>query len=555
MTDHLAAGDRVAVVGAGPVGIVCVRWLLHYGLRPILFEEAPEVGGVWRERGGLAWPSMTTNLSRQITHFFGLEMRSTSFFPTTAEVRQYLQEYAERFDLLRHTRLAHRVVRTTLLPDHKWSVRFRDRNTDVEDEELFDFLVVASGAYSKPYVPLCFERLLAASQDFEGSVYHSRDFPTLFPAGGAASELAGKNVLLVGGSYSAAEIMSELIGHEEPSLNAKRVFWLMRRPHWLLGKWLPYAAAGGKLLPGDLIDLRRTNRRNSTEHCEMTPEEWRASNERMERLCPEQSTLLGGKLHIDRQRYYSSPPRRLLTWNLELFRQNATAERLEVLREERLSRVGGRRAEFESGLIIDCDAIVFCTGFQFNVSDFMDPKVLSALEHDQSDERGVGVLYRCTFLPGFETLAFAGMHRGLRFYICELQARWIARVFSRRQPPPDPKADSIQNALDGERRLIATGHKSSASSSSEHTDPDDSIQFLHNDSVGFADDLAREISALPDGREMERLARDDPELHRCLTEGPILPAHFFIVGPDAAFRAAREEILRINKEIDEFLSK
>ena len=348
----------MALVGAGPVGLVCARWLLHYGLRPTLFEAGPEVGGVWREKGGVAWPSMTTNISRQITHFFGLELRSTGFFPTTAEVREYLREYADRFDLLRHTRLEHLVLRTTLLPDRKWRVRFRNQSSGLEDEETFDLLVVTSGSYTKPHVPLCFERVLAASPDFEGTVHHSRDFPKLFPAGNAPSSLAGKNVLLVGGSYSATEIMSELIGHEDPKLNAKRVFWLMRRPRWLVGKWLPYEAAGGKLLPHDLVQLRRSNKRAASETSERAPDEWRAANEQMERLCPEQSTLLGGKLHIDRKRYYSLPPRRLLTWNYGLFRQSSSAEHLEVLLEEKLTRLGGRWTEFESGIRVECDAIL-----------------------------------------------------------------------------------------------------------------------------------------------------------------------------------------------------
>ena len=91
-----SAGGRVALVGAGPAGLVSSRWLLQYGLRPTLFEVGPEMGGLWREKGGVAWPSMTTNISRQMTHVFGLELRSTRFFPTIAEVREYLREYAER---------------------------------------------------------------------------------------------------------------------------------------------------------------------------------------------------------------------------------------------------------------------------------------------------------------------------------------------------------------------------------------------------------------------------------------------------------------------------
>lgn len=41
------AGCRVAVVGAGAAGLAAARMLLREGHTPVLYEQAPHLGGVW----------------------------------------------------------------------------------------------------------------------------------------------------------------------------------------------------------------------------------------------------------------------------------------------------------------------------------------------------------------------------------------------------------------------------------------------------------------------------------------------------------------------------
>ena len=46
---------HVCVVGAGPSGLACCRWLLHEGLQVTCVEAAADVGGLWNfqpEGGG-----------------------------------------------------------------------------------------------------------------------------------------------------------------------------------------------------------------------------------------------------------------------------------------------------------------------------------------------------------------------------------------------------------------------------------------------------------------------------------------------------------------------
>ena len=43
---------RVAVIGAGPGGLVAARWLLSQGFEPTIFEQGPMLGGQWTGLAG-----------------------------------------------------------------------------------------------------------------------------------------------------------------------------------------------------------------------------------------------------------------------------------------------------------------------------------------------------------------------------------------------------------------------------------------------------------------------------------------------------------------------
>ena len=62
-------GKSVAVIGAGPGGLVAARWLLSQGFEPTIFEQGPMLGGQWTGQDGRSgvWPTMHTNSSRTMT--------------------------------------------------------------------------------------------------------------------------------------------------------------------------------------------------------------------------------------------------------------------------------------------------------------------------------------------------------------------------------------------------------------------------------------------------------------------------------------------------------
>ena len=98
---------RIAVVGAGPSGLVTVKELAEEGHEPTCFERAAGLGGVFRfgEKDGVVWESCRLTSSPLLTSF--------SDFPAPAdrvmhlrvgEYVDYLDRYCDAFDLSVRTR-------------------------------------------------------------------------------------------------------------------------------------------------------------------------------------------------------------------------------------------------------------------------------------------------------------------------------------------------------------------------------------------------------------------------------------------------------------------
>ena len=80
----------------------------------------------------------------------------------------------------------------------KFTVIIHDLVNDQMKTEIFDFVVVASGHFSYPNIPN-----FPGVETFSGRVLHAHDFRD-------ALEFKDKNVLIVGTSYSAEDIGSQL---------------------------------------------------------------------------------------------------------------------------------------------------------------------------------------------------------------------------------------------------------------------------------------------------------------------------------------------------------
>jgi cation diffusion facilitator CzcD-associated flavoprotein CzcO len=393
----IAVMTEVAIIGAGPAGLVAARYLTSEGFEPVLFEQGATIGGQWsgdRARSGV-WPSMRTNTSRILTAFSDLPHADGSqVYPSNQTIRDYLRAYAERFSLSSRVHLGMPVVG---LERHARSGRWLVRTPS--GERAFAYVVVATGAFHRwrlPAVPGL------ASFSGAGGVAHTYQYAD-------ADSLRGLRVLIAGGAISALEIASDLA-----MAGASRVTVTVRRQRYVL----PKLAAG---TPTDHTVFTRFHA--------LAEEAFPA--ERVNQIYTETVLRLGG-----RPEHYGAPAARATVADAGItlcqhFLPLVAEGRIDV--RPWMTSVDGQLVRFSDGSASEFDAILFGTGFDLHLP-FLAPAIRDTLGLDAEHID----LHLRTFHPALPGLAFAGLwdQAGPYFPPIELQARWIAYSWSGAVPAP-----------------------------------------------------------------------------------------------------------------------
>ncbi|MBX2838374.1 MAG: NAD(P)/FAD-dependent oxidoreductase [Gammaproteobacteria bacterium] len=212
---------RIAVIGAGPSGLAQLRAFQSAKAAGadipeiICFEKQDDWGGLWNytwrtgldEYGepvhGSMYRYLWSNGPKE-----GLEFADYSFeehfgkqiasYPPRAVLFDYIQGRVKKADVRSWIRFRTPVrwVEYDESQEH-FNVSYHDLVNDVQKTEPFDHVVVATGHFSTPNVPT-FEGL----ENFNGRVLHAHDFRD-------AVEFKGKDILIIGTSYSAEDIGSQ----------------------------------------------------------------------------------------------------------------------------------------------------------------------------------------------------------------------------------------------------------------------------------------------------------------------------------------------------------
>nr|WP_255479534.1 NAD(P)/FAD-dependent oxidoreductase [Quadrisphaera sp. RL12-1S] len=193
---------RVAVVGAGPSGLSTAAVLTACGHDVVVFEAAPDVGGVWSTTR--AYPGVSTQDDRTSYAFSDTPMPADHpEHPSGDQVRAYLHEYARSKGLLDRIHLRTRVEAAEPTADGEgWLVRTTGPGPGTAAEmttttHAVDWLVMASGVFSTPHVPDWPGR--DAFEAAGGRVVE----PTRLGDGAA---LAGQRVVVVGWGKTACDV-------------------------------------------------------------------------------------------------------------------------------------------------------------------------------------------------------------------------------------------------------------------------------------------------------------------------------------------------------------
>lgn len=226
----------VAIIGAGPAGLVAAKTLLRSSsqdsiFKVTVFEQGTDVGGLWAVESnpnGIINPEMHTNLSQFTVCFSDLAWDSVetqppaNIYPKAWQVHRYLKEYAARYippgtiAFQTYVKVIEHIQTSPDAETKKWKITSiaLKGGTPVEKTEIFDYLIIASGFFSQARkIPFPCTNLIPKQENQPSAILHSSQYRQLSDLSPTHSQSLPGKILVVGGSHSGAEVASLIAMH------------------------------------------------------------------------------------------------------------------------------------------------------------------------------------------------------------------------------------------------------------------------------------------------------------------------------------------------------
>ena len=184
---------EVAIIGAGLGGIGTAIALTREGITDfVILERAADIGGTWRDN---TYPGIAVDIPAQ-AYQFSYELKPTwsRVFAKGSEVKAYVDQCADHYDVRSHVRLNSEVMARTWDADEQlWRLQI-----GADHELTARFVVSAIGSFVEPK-PVD----IPGVDQFEGKILHSARWDHDY-------DLRGKRVGIVGTGASAIQIIPEI---------------------------------------------------------------------------------------------------------------------------------------------------------------------------------------------------------------------------------------------------------------------------------------------------------------------------------------------------------
>jgi len=212
---------RVAVIGAGPTGLMALKNLKEDGFEVTAYDARPYVGGLWKYSTDASLSAaqgtvFNSSIYRSAISDFPFP-EGTDDFPTSVQMHQYLESYCDHFGLRKHLSLNTRV--NGIRRDGKeWAVdveTLSESGTKTTRSDRFDKVLVATGSFTKSKYPT-----IEGIDLFNGAKMHSINFHN-------ESQFDGKKILLVGLHATSQDVTATLHGHASKVYIAHRTGLVM----------------------------------------------------------------------------------------------------------------------------------------------------------------------------------------------------------------------------------------------------------------------------------------------------------------------------------------
>jgi len=209
---------KVAIIGAGPSGLVMAKQLKDREIPFAIFERDADLGGVWNinNEHSVMYESAHTISSKFLTQFTEYPMPTDySDYVSHHKMLSYFKNYAAEYDLKDAIHFNQNIVEVNQTAQGKFALKTEGQ----QEVQVFDYLVIATGHVSQPRFP---DLDLSA---FNGDVIHTCDYeePSIFK---------DKNVMIIGAGNSACDIACDAVS------TASHVSVSMRRGYYFIPKFI-----------------------------------------------------------------------------------------------------------------------------------------------------------------------------------------------------------------------------------------------------------------------------------------------------------------------------
>lgn len=398
--------QTIGIVGAGVSGLVTAKTCLEYGYKIKVFEKDSEPGGVWAS--SRRYPGITTQNTKDTYYFSDFPMpKNYPAWPTGEQVQSYLLGYAKEFDLLPYIHVSHTVTGVRFEGD-RWRIRGVNRTGMFETQ--VDFLIVCNGTFSDPYVPAI--PGMHSFVEAGGEILHSTQFRS-------TEACRDKRLIVVGFSKSASDIVTKA---EETARTTHLVYreakWKI--PRFIKGinmKYLILSRLGEALVKPEQHNRmeRFIHRSGLAKKMLSFMENYTSRTHGLDRLGLRPASRIQdqafGEINLDTPDFYA-----------KIENGRIVAEQGEI------AAFDGKKAILTTGEQLECDMVVFATGFRQSI-----PFLPDEFKGRLTDSKGNYILYRHILPVGIPSFAFVGYNTSIQCPISsEFAALWVCEYLKGR---------------------------------------------------------------------------------------------------------------------------
>lgn len=185
---QVETSNKHLIIGAGFVGLGMAQALKAANILYDQVDASDDIGGNWYHG---VYETAHIISSRRITQFTHFPMpKDYPDFPSAQQMRDYLNAFADRFELRENIELKRSVSYVRPIENNLWEVTFADG-----EQRIYKGVLLCNGHH------WC-KRLPQFKGEFNGEIIHSKDYKQ-------PGQLVGKRVLTIGGGNSACDIAAE----------------------------------------------------------------------------------------------------------------------------------------------------------------------------------------------------------------------------------------------------------------------------------------------------------------------------------------------------------